>query len=128
MRQPLKNHLPGQIVVGVFFEGQTQIGETVQRNRPHGDHVRHAVHLQFERQRNQAFHFLGGMIGPLRDDFDLRRREVGIGVHRHALERQDSADRDETSQHQHQEPLAQRSLDDSMDHLDVVTVAHFRPF
>ena len=79
--------------------------------------MRNAVHLEFERKRDQAFHFLGGVAGPLRDEFDLGRGEVGIGVHRHALERQDAADRDETGQHQHQEPLAQRSLDDSMDHL-----------
>ena len=80
------------------------------------DHARHAVHLEFERQRDQPLHFLGGMAGPLRDEFDLRRRKIGIGIHRHALERQDPADRDETGQHQHQEPLAQRGLDDAMDH------------
>ncbi len=121
IRQPLKNDLPGQIVVRALFEGQAQIGKTIQRNGPHGDHARDAVHLQFERQRNQAFHFLGGVAGPLRDEFDLRRSEVGVGVHRHALERQDSADCDETSQHQHQKPLAQRSLDDAMNHLDVAS-------
>ena len=34
-RQSLKNDLPGQIVVGVVFESQADIGETIQRNRPH---------------------------------------------------------------------------------------------
>ena len=80
------------------------------------DHVRHAVHVEFERQRDQALHFFGGVAGPLRDQFHHGRRKIGIGVHGHALERQDAADHDEDRQHQHQEPLAQRELDDAMDH------------
>ena len=58
------------------------------------------------------------MVGPLGDDLDLRRREIGIRVYGHALKRNDSADRDEDGQHEHQEPLPQRRLDDSMDHSD----------
>ena len=40
---------------------------------------------KFKRKRDQAFDFFGGMVGPLGDDFDLRRREIGIGIHRHPL-------------------------------------------
>src|SRR5450755_3657035 len=60
------------------------------------------------------------MVGPLRDDFNLRRRQVGIGVHGHPLKRQDSADRNESGQHQHEEFLTQRRLDDSVNHSVVV--------
>ena len=38
------------------------------------------------------------------------------GVDGHPLKRQDSPNRDESGQHQHQEPLSQRRLDYSMDH------------
>jgi hypothetical protein len=46
------------------------------------------------------------VVGPLSNDFDLGRSEVGIGIHRHALEGENAADGDEAGQHQHQEALA----------------------
>ncbi len=68
--------------------------------------MRYAVHFEFEGQGDQTFDFFGGVSGPLGDEFDLGWREVGVGVHWHALERQNSSDRDETGQHQDQELLA----------------------
>jgi len=46
------------------------------------------------------------VVGPLGDDLNLWRREIRVCVYGHALERHDSADRDESNQHQHQESLA----------------------
>jgi hypothetical protein len=66
------------------------------------------------------------MVWPLGDDFDLWRRKVGIGIHRHPLKRQYASDRDESGQHQHQKPLPQRRLDYSVDHavlVDAITIA-----
>ena len=120
MSEPLKDDLPRKIAVGAFFESEDYIGQTIERDRTHYHHVRNAVHLEFKRERDQPFDLFGGMVRPLGDDFDLRRREVGIGVHGHPLERQDSPNRDESGQHQHQKPLTQRRLDDSVDHSDVV--------
>jgi hypothetical protein len=60
------------------------------------------------------------MIRPLRDDFDLRRREIRVRVHRHPLKGNDSPDSDKSGQHQHQKPLTQCRLDDSMDHSGLV--------
>jgi hypothetical protein len=68
------------------------------------------------------------MVWPLGDDFDLRRREVGIRVHRHSLKRQDSADRDESGQHQYQKSLPQRRLDYSVDHSVLVDTILARVF
>ncbi len=70
----------------------------------------------FEGQSDQPFDFFGGMAGPLGDDFDHGRREIRIGVHGHALERDDACDHHESGQHQHQEPLAQSELDNAMNH------------
>src|SRR6516162_2213684 len=56
------------------------------------------------------------MVWLLRADFHLRLREVWIGVNWHALERNDAADRDGSSQDQHQEPLTKRRSDYRMDH------------
>jgi hypothetical protein len=63
------------------------------------------------------------MVWPLRNDYDLWRREVGIGVHGHPLKRYDSTDRDESGQHQDQKPLSQRGLDYSVDHSVVGTAS-----
>src|ERR1017187_7928700 len=115
----LEDDLPREIVVRTFFERQAHIGETVQRDGPHYRHVRNAVHLQFDGQRDQAFDFLGSVTRPLRDEFDLRRREVGVSVHRHAPERDDSGDHHEAGQHQHQKALTKRRLYDAMDHAGV---------
>jgi hypothetical protein len=61
------------------------------------------------------------VVGPLGNDFDLRRREVGISVHRHSLKGNHSADRDEYGQHQDQKLLPERRLYDSVDHSETVT-------
>ena len=74
---------------------------------------------QFERQRDEALDFFGSMIGPLRDEFDLRRREIGIGVHWHSLKRENAADGNEAGQHQDQKLLSQSRLDDSMNHSEM---------
>src|SRR5277367_2798679 len=78
--------------------------------------MRDAVHLEFKGKRDKPFDLFRSMVWPLGNDFDLRRREVGIGVHRHPLKRYDSTDRDESGQHQYQKPLSQRGLDYSVDH------------
>jgi hypothetical protein len=82
--------------------------------------VRDAIHLEFERKSDEPFDFFGGMIRPLGDDFYLGRREVRIGIDGHPLKRQDSPNRDEDGQHQHEKPLTQSRLDYSMDHSVVV--------
>ena len=74
LRQSFKNNLPRKIIVRVFFESQDDIGQAVERDGTHHHHVRDAVHLEFEGKRDQPLDFFGGVIRPLRDDFDLRRR------------------------------------------------------
>ena len=98
------------------FESQPDVGQPIQGHRTHHLHAGNAVQLQFERQRDQALDFFGGVTGPLGDELDLRGGQVGIGVHRHPPERDDSGDHHEEGQHQHQEALTKRSLYDSMDH------------
>jgi hypothetical protein len=122
IRQPLEDDLPGKVAVGIFFEGQLDVRQAIERDGTHHHHVRNAVHLEFERERDQALDFLRGVPGPLGGDFDLRRCEVGVGVHRHALERDDAANGDEGGQHQHQEALTKRGLDDLVDHMGVTMV------
>ena len=103
----------------MLLKGQDDVGETVQRDGAHDDDARHPVQLQLQRQRDQALNLFGRVAGPLRDQFDLRRGEIGIGVHGHAPEGDDSGDHHEEGEHQHQEALTKRRLYDSMDHSGV---------
>ena len=119
MRDSLEDDLPREIVVRLFVEGKDHVGKAVERDGPHHHHVRHTVHLEFERKRDQAFDFFGGMVRPLRDQFDLGRRKIGISIHRHALERDDPSGHHKARQHQHQEPLTKGGLYDSMNHSEL---------
>ena len=116
LRDSLEDDLSRKVVVGILLEGQAHIGEPIERDGPHHHHVWHAVHLQLDGKRDQALNFFRSVARPLRDEFDLRRREVGIRVHGHAPERDDARDHHEACQHQHQKALTQRRLYDAMDH------------
>ncbi len=116
VRQTLEDFLPREIRIGAFVKGEAHVGEPVERDGAHDHQVRGAVHGQLERQRGEALDFLGGVAGPLGDEFHHGRRKVGIGVHRHAAEGNRAGDDDEHREHQHDEALLQRKLDDAMDH------------
>ena len=75
--EPLEHDLAREVVVGAFVERHDDVGKTVQRDRTHQAHVRHAIHLDSMGKRNQALDFLGGMAGPLRDNFDHGRERSG---------------------------------------------------
>jgi hypothetical protein len=61
----------------------------------------------------------------LSNDFDLRGRKIRVGIHGHALKRNDAADGDEPGQHQHEKSLPQCRLDDSMDHSIIPLLERF---
>ncbi len=82
---PLKRQLPREIAVRAFIEGQDDVGKAVQRDGTHHLKIGGAVHRQFERERGQALHLLGGVARPLCDELDHGRRKIRIGIHRHPL-------------------------------------------
>ncbi len=116
MRHALEDNLAREVVVGALVEGEDDVGEAVERDGAHVGDARHAVEFELERQRDQALDFFGGVAGPLSDEFNLRRGEIGIGVNRHAPEGDDSGDGHGSREHQHQKALTKRRLYDSMDH------------
>ena len=116
LRHALEDDLAREVVVGALVEGEDDVREAVERNRAHVGDARDAVQFELERERDQALDLFGGVAGPLRDEFDLRRREIGIGVDRHAPEGDDAGDSHGGREHQHQKALTKRRLYDSMDH------------
>src|ERR1700687_1057952 len=60
------------------------------------------------------------MAGPLRYDCHHGRRKIGIRVDGHALEGNGTSHDDQDGEHQHDEALLQRELDDAMDHREAI--------
>ncbi len=84
---PLEGLLAHEVRVGAVLEIHLDGGEAVERDRAQRIQPRNAVHFDFERNGDQPLHFLGGVAGPLRDDFHVRRRKIRVGVDRQVLKR-----------------------------------------
>ena len=65
LAEPLKHHLPGEVIIRVLLKGQDDVGEFVKRDGARHLQVGRAVHFHFGGQRDQALHFFGGMARPL---------------------------------------------------------------
>ena len=91
--------------------------------------ARNAVHLDFDRNGDQALDFLGGVAGPLRDEFDVRRRKIRIGVDGQLLEGPRAPAHQGQGGDDDQEGLLEGEGDESGDHtiwplLDTVGELH----
>ena len=103
--QPVDHPLLGLVVGEVIRKLHLHIGETEQRYGADRLHVGYAGHLNFERNRDVAFDFLGGLAGALGDDVDQRRHRVGIGFD---VERKKAGDAG--AEHHHQQHDDQDAL------------------
>src|SRR6185437_12742995 len=115
-----------EVVVGAVLEREGDIGEAVQGDGADHLHLGESVHFDFDRHGDQPLDFLGGVTGPLRDDLDHRRREVGVGVHRQPPERPDARANEEHAEQRDEKPLAERSADEAVD-VGLLGVAPVRP-
>jgi hypothetical protein len=68
--------------------------------------------IHFDGNGDQPLHFLGGMPGPLGDDLDDGRRQIGIGIHGQALQRANARADQHERHHADEKALAQRRRDD----------------
>ncbi len=83
---PVERLLARRLAVGAIGEIDHHVGQAVERDRTHDRRLGNAVHAELDRHGDLPLDFLGGMAGPLRDDLDHRRREIGIGIDRQALQ------------------------------------------
>ena len=93
--EALEDQLAGEVIVGTIVEREADIREAVERDRTHDLHFGHAVHFDFDRNSDETLDFFSSVTRPLGNDFDHRRRKVGVGIHRHVVERNHSTDGDE---------------------------------
>ena len=84
--EAVEDLLTGEVVVRAIAEGHDDIRQAVQRNGALGGHARDAVHADFHGYGDKAFHLFGGVAGPLGDELHHGRREIGIGIHRQAVQ------------------------------------------
>ena len=66
--EALKDHLPGEVIIGVLLKGEDDVGEFVERDGSRHLQIGSAVHFHFGGQRDQALDFFGGVARPLGDD------------------------------------------------------------
>ena len=82
LREPLQRPLAVLEILFFVIENELNIGKAEQRKRPQVGYVRDAVHHDFERNGDLLLHLLGGNSRPLRDNFHVIIRHVGIRFHR----------------------------------------------
>ena len=78
--------------------------------------VRQAVHHDFQRNRHLLFDLFGGAAGPLRDDVHVVVGHVRISLDGQRAEGQDAPREQHARQAQNEEPLAERKIDESLNH------------
>src|SRR6185369_2550233 len=80
-------------------------------------HVSNAVQLNFQRHRDLLLHFLGGVARPLGDDLRVGIRDIGVGLNRQIVERENAPDKENNRDAQDQNAVAQGEVDEKTDHL-----------
>src|SRR6185437_12443043 len=103
-------------VGGVVADDEGQCKKAVDRPRAHVRHAGYAIHGHFDRDRDLLLDLLGGDAGPLRDDFDVVVGDVGIGLYRKVVERQDAPGEEQNAHRYYQDPVLKREIDQLPDH------------
>ena len=116
VRDALEGLLARKIRIGVVLEVHRDRRQPVERDRAKRVELRDAVHLDLERNRDEALDLLGRMARPLRHDLHPRRRQIRIGVDRQVLKRDDAPDRQAQHRHDDDESLREREGNNAVDH------------
>src|SRR5258707_10584605 len=80
-------------------------------------HVSDAIQDHFERNRNLLLDFLRSMARPLRNDLRVCVRNVRVGLDGKIVKRDDSPNKEDKRNAQHQNAIAQSKIDQVTDHL-----------
>src|SRR5580692_1284640 len=79
-------------------------------------HMRDAVQLYFERNRDLLLDLLRRMSRPLRDDLGVGVGDVGVSFDWQIMKRNNAPDKQDESQAQHQDSVAQSEIDEQPNH------------
>jgi hypothetical protein len=108
LRQAVGHPLLRLLIGEVVRELHLDVGQAEQRYGTDGLDVGDAGHLNFERDGDVAFDFLGRLAGALRDDVHQRRHRIRVGLD---IQRQEAGDAGREHHDQHdddQHALTQR--------------------
>ncbi len=116
VRKSLERALPREIGIGAIAEGQDDVRESIERDRPHKPDVLDAVHFRLDGHGHEPLDFLGGMSRPLRHDFDAWRREIRVRVDRQPRERPDADTPERQREDDDEERLREGAAHEPVDH------------
>ena len=114
--EAFENALTGEIVVGLVLEDDCEKREPEHRGRPHRLDTRESLEVDGKRVGDLVLDFLRTAARPVGEDDDLILAEIGNRIDR-SRENRPHAKSGQNDRHAgHQEPVAQRPLDDRIDH------------
>ena len=113
---PFEDLLAGEVWIGPVLEVHLDGREAVEGDRPERLQARNAVQFDLDRDGDLALHFLGRVAGPLRDQLDVRRREIRIRVDGQILEGPGAPGHQGQRRDHDHERLLEREGDKSGDH------------
>ena len=76
-----------------------------------------AGHRNFEGHGDLLLHFFRGAAGPLRDDLDVVVRDVGVSLDGQVMKRDDAPGEKNDGKDEDHQPVVQRKIDKTTDHL-----------
>src|SRR5580700_11386595 len=79
--------------------------------------MRDAVHHNFKRDRDLLLNLFRRNSWPLRNNFDVVIRYVGIGLNRQMTESDDAPSKKNQGEGQHEQAIAESKVNDSANHL-----------
>src|SRR5580700_459789 len=83
-------------------------------------YMRHAIHHDLKRYRDLLLHLFGGDSRPLRNDFHVVVRHVGIGFDGQLMEGNPAPDEQQERSHHHEKAVIQSKIDNLCDHCSTV--------
>ena len=129
LAEALEDALAVPVIVRIVVEDQLDIGEPEQRERTQVNHVRDAVHDDFQRDRDLLFDLFGGDSRPLRDDLDVIVGDIGIGFDGKSWKETIPQAKSSKAKASDQQTVVESEIDDAANHRYLFPVApsHIAP-
>ena len=109
----LEGLFSGEVGIGAVLKVHLHRGQAIERDGAQCIEAGDAVHLDLDWYRDQALDFLGRVTRPLGNDFDVRRREVRIGIDGKLPESDPAPHHEHEGRNNDQEPLGKGEANNS---------------
>jgi hypothetical protein len=107
---PLQHQLAGKVHIHIVFEHHRQLRERKLGQGTDFRQTRQAVHLQFDRIGDEAFHFNGREARRFRQHLHLHIGHIGVGIDGNGLKGEQTGHGKHAGQSDDEDRLAEREL------------------